>query len=142
MTEVNTAEELVAVAARQGVKINLVEAGIALSYVRGAGFSMSSDEQFNMVLYDAVTGAESSEHYEYTVRELASLCLSMNSEILLDEGCKQEPDEDELLNLRKDELILSGLMEKAAAVIPPVIRQYNIIILEHLKRVVSVEAAS
>lgn len=47
-----------------------------------------------------------------------------------------------ILDLRKDDLILSGLVERATAVIPPVIRRYKIVILEHLKRVVHVEAAS
>lgn len=40
------------------------------------------------------------------------------------------------------EIKTAELMEKAAVVIPPVIRRYNVVISECLKRVVTVEAAS
>lgn len=142
MSEIKKAEDLMAVSARQGVKMNSVEAAVALSYVRGTGFFISSNEHFEMLLHDGDTAEGSENCYEYTVRELASLCLSMNNEMLSDENGKLEPNEDDLLDLQKDEFILSGLMEKVAAVIPPVIRRYDIAIVEHLKRVVHMEAAS
>lgn len=142
MTEIKKAEDLVAVSVRQGVKMNCVEAAVVLSYIRGTGFSMSSDERFKMLLHDGDTAEGSENCYEYTVRELASLCLKMNNEMLLDESGKPEPNEDDLLDLQKDEFILTGLMKKAASVIPPVIHRYDIVILEYLKRVVPMEAAS
>lgn len=144
MTEVKSAEDLVAVAVRQGLQMNLVEAEIMLGYIEGHGFAMISDEQYQVMLHDA----EEEEKYgyandqPYTIREAVEFCQEMNEELLLDASSKEQQDESYILDMRKDNLILNGLMEKAAAVIPPVIRRYNIIILEHLKRVVPVEAAS
>ena len=66
----------------------------------------------------------------------------MNEELLRDASSEESCDESRILDLRKDDFILSGLVERATAVIPPVIRRYNIVILEYLKRVVPVEAAS
>lgn len=144
MSEIKKAEELVAVAVRQGVQMNLVEADIVLGYMEGHGFALVSDEQFQMALHDT----EEEEKYgytkdqPYTIREAVEFCQEMNEELLQDAAGKEQRDENYILDLRKDDLILARLMEKAAAVIPPVIRRYNIIILEYLKRVVPVEAAS
>ena len=144
MTEIKKAEDLVAVSVRQGLQMNLVEADIVLGYIEGHGFALMSDEQFQMALHDT----EEEEKYgytndqPYTIREAVEFCQEMNEELLLDATGKKQQDESYILDLRKDDLILSGLMEKAAAVIPPVIRRYKIVILEHLKRVVHVEAAS
>ena len=144
MSEIKTPEDLVAVAVRQGVQMNLVEADIVLGYMEGHGFSLVSDEQYQVKLHDT----EEEEKYgytndqPYTIREAVEFCQEMNEELLLDATGKEQRDESYILDLRKDDLILSGLMEKAAAVIPPVIRRYNIVIMEYLKREVPVEAAS
>lgn len=144
MTEIKKAEDLVAVSIRQGLQMNLVEADIVLGYIEGHGFSLMSNEQFQMALHDT----EEEEKYgysmdqPYTIREAVEFCQEMNEELLRDASGEESRDENRVLDLRKDGLILGGLMERAAAVIPPVIRRYNIIILEYLKRVVSVEAAS
>lgn len=144
MTEIKKAEDLVAVSTRQGLQMNLVEADIVLGYMEEHGFALMSDEQFKMALHDT----EEEEKYgyskdqSYTIREVVEFCQEMNKEMLLDASGEDPRDENRILDLRKDDLILSGLMEKAASVIPPVIRRYDIIILEHLKRVVPVEAAS
>ena len=144
MTEIKKAEDLVAVSVRQGLQMNLVEADIVLGSIEGHGFALMSDEQFQMALHDT----EEEEKYGYTndqpctIREAVEFCQEMNEELLLDATGKEQQDEGYILDLRKDDLILSGLMEKAAAVIPPVIRRYNIVIMEYLKCVVPVEAAS
>lgn len=144
MTEIKKAEDLVAVSVRQGLQMNLVEADIILGYMEGHGFALMSDGQFQMKLHDT----EEEEKYgysndqPYTIREAVEFCQEMNKELLRDASSKEQRDESYILDLRKDDLILSGLMERAASVIPPVIRRYDIIILEYLKRVVPVEAAS
>ena len=144
MTEIKKAEDLVAVSIRQGLQMNLVEADIVLGYIEGHGFALMMDEQVQMALHDT----EEEEKYgyskdqPYTIREAVEFCQEMNEELLRDASGEESRDENRVLDLRKDGLILGGLMERAAAVIPPVIRRYNIIILEYLKRVVSVEAAS
>ncbi len=144
MTEIKKAEELVAVAARQGVQMNLIEADIVLGYMEGHGYALVSDEQYRVMLHDI----EEEEKYgytndePYTIREAVKFCQEMNEKLLLDASSKEQRDERYILDLRKDDLILGGLVEKVVTVIPPTIRRYNIIILEYLKRVVSVEAAS
>lgn len=144
MNEIKSAESLVSVSVRQGLQMNLVEADIILGYMEGHGFSLMSDGQFQMKLHDT----EEEEKYgyskdqPYTIREAVEFCQEMNEELLQDASSKEQRDESYILDLRKDDLILSGLIKRAASVIPPVIRRYNIIILEYLKRVVPVEAAS
>ena len=144
MTEIKKAEDLVAVSIRQGLQMNLVEADIVLGYIEGHGFSLMSNEQFQMALHDT----EEEEKYgyskdqPYTIREAVEFCQEMNEELLRDASSEESCDESRILDLRKDDFILSGLVERATAVIPPVIRRYNIVILEYLKRVVPVEAAS
>ena len=133
-----------AVSIRQGLQMNLVEADIVLGYIEGHGFSLMSNEQFQMALHDT----EEEEKYgyskdqPYTIREAVEFCQEMNEELLRDASSEEYCDESRILDLRKDDFILSGLVERATAVIPPVIRRYNIVILEYLKRVVPVEAAS
>ena len=144
MTEIKKAEDLVVVSVRQGLQMNLVEADIVLGYIEGHGFALMSNEQFQMALHDT----EEEEKYgyskdqPYTIREAVEFCQEMNEELLRDASSEESRDENRVLDLRKDDFILSGLMERATAVIPPVVRRYNIIILEYLKRVVPVEAAS
>ena len=144
MTKIKKAEDLVAVSVRQGLQMNLVEADIILGYMEGHGFALMSDGQFQMKLHDT----EEEEKYgystdqPYTIREVVEFCQEMNEELLMDASSEEPCNKSRVLDLRKDDFILSGLMERATAVIPPVIRRYNIIILEYLKRVVSVEAAS
>ena len=131
MTKIKKAEDLVAVSARQGLQMNLVEADIVLGYMEGHGFSLVSDEQYQVKLHDT----EEEEKYgyasdqPYTIREAIEFCQEMNEELLLDASGEDPRDENRILDLRKDDLILSGLMERAASVIPPVIRRYDIIIL-------------
>ena len=64
MSEIKKAEDLMAVSARQGVKMNSVEAAVALSYVRGTGFFISSNEHFEMLLHDGDTAEGSENCYE------------------------------------------------------------------------------
>ena len=103
-----------------------------------------SDEQFQMALHDT----EEEEKYgystdqPYTIREAVEFCQEMNEELLMDASSKEHRDDSYILDLQKDDLILSGLMDRAASVIPPVIRRYNIVIVEYLKKIVTVEAAS
>ena len=144
MTEIKKAEDLVAVAVRQGLQMNLVEADIVLGYMEGHGYALVFDEHYWVMLHDT----EEEEKYGYTndepysIRAAVEFCQEMNGELLQEASDKEQRNESYIRDLRKDEFILDGLMEKAAAVIPPVIRQYDIVILEHLKRVVHMEAAS
>nr|WP_243150074.1 DpnD/PcfM family protein [Acutalibacter sp. 1XD8-36] len=62
--------------------------------------------------------------------------------MLLDSYSEESPDYDDQLELRKDTLILETLLTKAERVIPPTVRRYNVVIVEHRKKLVPVLAAS
>ena len=47
-----------------------------------------------------------------------------------------------LFRSRKDTLILETMLAKAEKVIPPTVRRYNVVIIEHRKKLVPVLAAS
>ena len=70
------------------------------------------------------------------------LCKELNEEMLLDSYSEESPDYDDQLELRKDTLILETLLTKAERVIPPTVRRYNVVIVEHRKKLVPVLAAS
>ena len=65
-----------------------------------------------------------------------------NSELLLEEAGKEGGDPDYFSELQKDELILGLMMGRAKAVLPPRTSTYDVVIIEYLKKVVPVEAAS
>ena len=44
------------------------------------------------------------------------------------------------MELHKDEMLLERMMEKASAAIPPEPREYKVVIVEHLRRVIPVNA--
>ena len=85
-----------------------------------------------------ITGDDSAE----TVRDIVELCKELNEEMLLDSYSTQEQDADDQLELRKDTLILETLLAKAEKVIPPTVRRYDVVVIEHRKKLVPTLAAS
>lgn len=71
-----------------------------------------------------------------------SICQEMNRELLLEEAGKEGGDPDYFSELQKDELILGMMMERAKVALPPRTSTYDVVIVEYLKKVVPVEAAS
>lgn len=142
MREITTAEEMMAVATRQGVPFSVVEAEIVLGYMEGHDYCLLVDDGFRMMLHDKQDGEEHGEDIQYTVRDAIEFCQEMNDELLTETASSDKPDQSYLLDLWKDELILGELMKRAAVVIPPVVRRYDVVIVEHLKKVVVTEAAS
>ena len=90
------------------------------------------------VFFHFITGADSAE----TVRDIVELCKELNEEMLLDSYSTQEQDADDQLELRKDTLVLETLLAKAEKVIPPTVRRYDVVVIEHRKKLVPVLAAS
>lgn len=142
MKEIRTAEEMMAVATRQGVPFSFVEAEVVLGYMEGHDYCLLADDGFKMMLHDKQDGDKHEEDIPYTVRDVLEFCIEMNDELLTENSGKEDPDQAYLLDLRKDELILGGLMKRVAVVIPPVVRRYDVVIVEYLKKVVPTEAAS
>lgn len=142
MQEIKKPEELMAVAVRQGVDMNETEAEVVLGYLEGHDYCLLMAEDFTMALHDLTEGDISNNDIDYNIRQAVEFCQEMNEELLLENSSKDDPDEEYLLDLRKDELILDALMKRAESVIPPTVQTYKVVIVEHLKKVVPIEAAS
>ena len=142
MNSIQTTEELVASSARQGVTICGTEAEIVLSYVKVHGYELLADDDFKLYLHDESEGENHGGDSEQTIRDIVELCKELNEEMLMDSYSEESPDYDDQLELRKDTLILETLLTKAERVIPPTVRRYNVVIVEHRKKLVPVLAAS
>ena len=142
MNSIQTTEELVASSARQGVTICGTEAEIVLSYVKVHGYELLADDDFKLYLHDESEGENHGGDSEQTIRDIVELCKELNEEMLMDSYSEESPDYDDQLELRKDTLILEAMLERAQQVIPPTIRRYDVVIVEHRKKLVPVLAAS
>ena len=142
MQKVKRPEELIAVAARQGVKVAITEAEIVLLYMENHGYDLLTDEEYSLTLHDQNDGDSHEMDGHHTIRYIFDMCMELNEELLLDACSSFEPDAETQLDLRKDRLILEGLQERASAAVPPTLRRYNVSVVEHWKKVVPVMAAS
>lgn len=142
MKEIIEAKELIAVAARQGVQLEKVEADVLLGYMEGHDYCLMRNEEFGMMLHDKQDGEEHSGDIAYTIRDVVEFGKEMNEELLLEAESKEQPDAENLLDLKKDEIILAGILTRAEAAVPATIREYRVVIVEHLKKTVPVVAAS
>lgn len=124
MTLITKSEELMAVSVRQGVELAAIEAKVLLGYLEGHDYSLMMDDKFHLALHDNQDGEDADNDQPYTIRDCIDFCQEMNSE------------------LQKDELILDRMMERAKVALPPRTSTYDVVIVEYLKKVVPVEAAS
>lgn len=134
-------ERLAAVAARQGLQMASIEAWIVLKLLDDHGYILKMTEDFELLLCDTQDG-DSAEDEPYTILDCIELCQEMNEELLGDSLSKKDGDERELESLQKDELILNGLMIRAANALPARVRVFNVAIIESLRKVFPIEAAS
>lgn len=141
MRKIEEANELVAASARQGWELSSIEASIILGYMEGHDYELLMDEKLRVYLHDGQDG-EKHDDALYSIRDCVEFCQEMNEELLLDTQSGEKTDAEYILDLRKDEIILDSLMERVAKVIPPKMREYNVVIVETLKKTVTVEAAS
>lgn len=142
MRKIEEANELMAASARQGWELSSIEASIILGYMEGHDYELLMDEKFRVYLHDGQDGEKRDDDALYSIRDCVEFCQEMNEELLLDAQSSEKTDAKYILDLRKDEIILDSLMERVAKVIPPKIREYNVVIVETLKKTVTVEAAS
>ena len=142
MKKIELTEELIATAARQGVTICGTEAEIVLAYIKVQGYELLTDDDYKLYLHDESAGEDNSYDEPQTVRDIVELCKELNEEMLLDSYSTQEQDADDQLELRKDTLVLETLLAKAEKVIPPTVRRYDVVVIEHRKKLVPVLAAS
>lgn len=142
MKKIELTEELIAAVARQGVTICGTEAEIVLAYIKVHGYELLTDDDYKLYLHDESAGEDNSYDEPQTVRDIVELCKELNEEMLLDSYSEESPDYDDQLELRKDTLILETMLAKAEKVIPPTVRRYNVVIIEHRKKLVPVLAAS
>lgn len=139
---IKSTEALVASSARQGVTICGTEAEIVLAYIKVHGYELLADDDYKLYLHDESAGEDHSHDEAQTVRDIVELCKELNEEMLVDSYSEENPDADDQFELRKDTLILESMLERAQQVIPPTIRRYDVVIVEHRKKLVPVLAAS
>lgn len=142
MQKIESTERLIATAARQGVTICGTETEIVLAYIKVHGYELLMDDDHKLYLHDESEGDDHSHDGEQTVRDIVELCKELNEEMLLDSYSEESPDADAQLELRKDTLILETMLAKAEKVIPPTVRRYDVVIVEHRKKLVPTLAAS
>lgn len=142
MKRIKSTEALVASSARQGVTICGTEAEIVLAYIKVHGYELLADDDYKLYLHDESAGEDHSHDEAQTVRDIVELCKELNEEMLVDSYSEENPDADDQFELRKDTLILESMLERAQQVIPPTIRRYDVVIVEHRKKLVPVLAAS
>lgn len=142
MANIKNAGELIAASAWQGVTICDTEAEIILFYIWSHGYELLKDDDFNLALHEENDKDDHSHDVSQTIRDIVELCKELNEEMLRDIYSEEGSDEDERFELRKDALILETTLEKAIRVIPATERRYNVVIVEHRKKVVPVLAAS
>lgn len=142
MKKIELTEELIAAVARQGVTICGTEAEIVLAYIKVHGYELLTDDDYKLYLHDESAGEDHSHDEAQTVRDIVELCKELNEEMLVDSYSEENPDADDQFELRKDTLILESMLERAQQVIPPTIRRYDVVIVEHRKKLVPVLAAS
>lgn len=134
--------EIMAAASCQGVALDDTEAAILLGYLDGHDYCLKMDEKRNLWLHDNQEGGHDENDTPYTIRDVIEFCQEMNGEILLDAETDPAAKPDYILDLRKDEILLEHMMERAEKIVPPVAREYKVVIVEHLKKAVTVKAES
>lgn len=132
--------EIIAAAGCQGVALGDTEALILLGYLEGHDYCLMMDEHRKMWLHDNQDGEKDENDTLYTIRDVIELCQELNGEILLEEESRETVQPEYILDLHKDEILLERMMEKASAAIPPEPREYKVVIVEHLRRVIPVNA--
>ena len=132
--------EIIAAAGCQGGALGDTEALILLGYLEGHDYCLMMDEHRKMWLHDNQDGENDDNDTPYTIRDVIELCQELNGEILLEEESRETTQPEYILDLHKDEILLERMMEKASAAIPPEARDYKVVGVEHLRRVVPVNA--
>lgn len=132
--------EIIAAAGCQGVAMNDTEAAILLGYLEGHDYCLLMDDRRRLWLHDNKDGEKDENDTLYTIRDVIELCQELNGEILLEEESRETTQPEYIMDLRKDEMLLGYMMEKASAAIPPEAREYKVVVVEHLRRVIPVKA--
>ena len=138
MKMVKRPQELVAAAGLQGVALNDTEAAILLGYLEGHDYCLLTADHKKFWLHDNQDVETDDNDTPYTIRDVIELCQEMNGDILLDADSRDTTQPDYIMDLRKDEMLLEHMMGKASTAIPPEVREYKVVIVEHLRRVVPV----
>ena len=139
MTIINNAHQLIAVCARNGVRITYLQAAIALRHIAAAKERVAVNDCYRIWLE---SDRDPGNGYEYDVADLFELAHEYAEDAYSDSCSTENTSEDDRLRLAEDEHILAEAIQSAREVIPVKIRTYHVNIIEWLKRTVAVKAAS
>lgn len=140
MKMVDSTLELRAVSGCQGVNLNDTEAAILLGYLGGNDYCLLMDDNRKIWLHDNQEGEKDDNDTPYTIRDVIEFCKELNGEILLNEESRDTTQPEYIMDLRKDEMLLDLMMERATKAIQPEPREYKIVVVEHHRKIVSVKA--
>lgn len=112
MREILKSEQLIPLALRQKVPLNQAEAVMLLGYMEGHDYVLLADDCDQMVRHDLQMGNNHSEDDPYTIEDAVCFAAEMNEEILRDAESKWDADEAYLSDLRRDDCMLTALLER------------------------------
>lgn len=112
MTEILKSEQLIPFALRQNVSLSEAEAAMLLGYMEGHDYVLLADDQGQMVRHDLQMGNDHSKDDPYTIEDAVCFAAEMNEDILRDTESKWETDEGYLSGLRRDDRMLTALLER------------------------------
>lgn len=138
MRKVENAEDFVVVAARQGVTISEIEAQVLVESFHMGSYGLCRDDCFNLSAYPF----DEEDFNGYEDRSIEEVCLEaieIIEELMVDAVADGN---GAIEDLRKNLYILHVAEEKIKQVVPPTVREYQVLIVENLKKLVTVEAAS
>lgn len=107
--DINTPDQLVTAAMRQGMKMSAKEADVVLGYLEGHDFCLRMDANGNTVRHDMQHKSIHRGDEPYTIREVVWFCQEMNEELLNDALSHVDPNAEYLSELRQSEQILDVL---------------------------------
>lgn len=138
MRKVENAEDLMIVAARQGVTLSEIEAQALVESYDCGDYGLCRDDSYNLYAYP-FDKKKFNGYEDITIHDVCLEAIENVEDMMADmpseEGCS-------ISDLRKERYILRSVEEKIKNVIPPTVREYQVMIVENLKKIVTVEAAS
>ncbi len=107
---ITDADGLIRAAMRQGVTLDVADADMILGYFEGHEYCLMAGADGRTMRHDEQCGDNHRGDEPYTICDAVEFCQEMNNDLLCD-GCSNK---EYLAQLRKDEHILDGLMERLA----------------------------
>ena len=114
LADINTADQMVAVAMLQGIVMTSEEADVVLGYLEGHDFYLIADADGNTVRHDMLYENIHRGDRPCTIQDAVWFCQEMNEDLIHDNPSNKEY----LIQLRKDKQILDALVARLIDIQP------------------------